>query len=230
MKTNGLSGQAPKTTISTHSVFFLSEHDMSFHTWALFFFTSAGISLFPGPNNLLVLTHGAMHGTRKTLATILGGLIGFALLIGFCMFGIGALLEASEKWLFILRIAGGGYLVYLGYKLWRAPPVHAGPEPSSQVVCGLHMFRQGFISAATNPKALLFFTAVLPPFITPESSLVVQFVVTALTYAFTEFCAEYACATAANRIRPWLARTGRRFNRVCGCVFIAAGAAIQLRG
>jgi len=202
---------------------------MPLNTWVLFLFTSAGISLFPGPNNLLVLTHGAMLGTRKTLATITGGLIGFTLLIGLCMFGIGTLLQASEKWLTILHVVGGLYLVFLGYNLWRSPPITNEVEPQSRVADRSHMFRQGFISAATNPKALLFFTAVIPPFITPERSIIIQFVVIALTYAFTELCAEYACATAANIIRPWLTRTGRRFNRICGCVFIVVGAAMQIR-
>ncbi|EFC56816.1 translocator protein, LysE family [Enterobacter cancerogenus ATCC 35316] len=208
---------------------FISEHVMAFHTWLLFLSTSAGISLFPGPNNLLVLTHGVMHGNRKTLATITGGLMGFVLLIGLCMFGIGALLQASEKWLVILRVAGGLYLVFLGYKLWRSPPMTNEAGTQTSVANLSQMFRQGFLSAATNPKALLFFTAVIPPFISPERSLVLQFVSIALTYAFTEFCAEYACATAAYRIRPWLARTGRRFNQVCGGVFMAVGAAMQIR-
>ncbi|ENT4134707.1 LysE family translocator [Salmonella enterica] len=88
------------------------------------------MSLVPGPNCLLVLTHGAMHGTRKALVTIIGGLTGFVLLIGLCMFGIGALLQTSEKWLIVLRVAGGLYLAFLGYKLWRSPPItnDAGPH------------------------------------------------------------------------------------------------------
>lgn len=129
---------------------------MPLNTWILFLFTSAGISLFPGPNNLLVLTHGAMHGIRKTLATILGGLIGFSLLIGLCMFGIGTLLQASEKWLTILHVVGGLYLVFLGYKLWRSPPLNNEVKQQNRVTGRSQMFRQGFISAATNPKALLF--------------------------------------------------------------------------
>ncbi|ELC7078832.1 LysE family translocator [Salmonella enterica] len=203
---------------------------MLFTTWLLFLVTSAGMSLVPGPNCLLVLTHGAMHGTRKALVTIIGGLTGFVLLIGLCMFGIGALLQTSEKWLIVLRVAGGLYLAFLGYKLWRSPPITNDAGSHIAVANLRQMFRQGFFSAATNPKALLFFTAVIPQFIAPVRSLFLQFVTIALTYAFTEFWAEYACAIAANRIRPWLVRAGRRFNRVCGGVFMAVGAAMQIRG
>jgi threonine/homoserine/homoserine lactone efflux protein len=82
----------------------------------------------------------------------------------------------------------------------------------------------------TNPKGLLFFSALLPQFINPQRSLAVQFALMAATYPATEFATEYTLASAAYRIRPWLARMGRRFNRTCGGVFIAIGAALPLRG
>ena len=50
---------------------------MAFNTWLLFLLASVGISLSPGPNGLLALTHGALHGSRKTLFTITGGLVMF---------------------------------------------------------------------------------------------------------------------------------------------------------
>ena len=50
---------------------------MSFHTWLIYLLAAIGLSLSPGPNSLLALTHGALHGRRKTLYTILGGAVGF---------------------------------------------------------------------------------------------------------------------------------------------------------
>lgn len=85
------------------------------------------------------------------------------------------------------------------------------------------------LTAATNPKGLLFFSALLPQFIDPDRSLPVQFAVIAATYAFTEFATEFVLASAAQRVRPWLARTGRRFNQVCGGIFVAIGAALPLK-
>ena len=92
------------------------------------------------------------------------------------------------------------------------------------------MFRQGLLSAVSNPKALLFFAAFLPQFIDPHGSLWLQFALLAGTFMATEIITEYVLASAAHRIRPWLVRVGRRFNRVCGGVFIAIGAALPLRG
>jgi len=91
------------------------------------------------------------------------------------------------------------------------------------------LFQQGALSALTNPKALLFFTAFLPQFIDPARSLFVQFVIMAGTFAAIEIATEVFIASMAHRISPWLRRVGRRFNQVCGGVFMAIGVALPLR-
>lgn len=201
---------------------------MQFDTWLIFFITCIGLSLSPGPNSLLVLTHGAIHGSRKTLFTIVGGIVGFVAIIALCMFGIGTLIKSSILWLTLLKWVGGAYLVWLGIQVWRSPAIAVEVCVEHTKAKGLLLFRQGFLSAATNPKCLLFFSAFLSQFIDPQRSLLPQFAVVAVTYAATEFLAEYAMASAANKVRPWLARIGRRFNRVCGGVFVAIGAALPL--
>jgi len=201
---------------------------VAWHTWLIYLLASVGLSLSPGPNGLLALTHGALHGRRRALFTIAGGALGFAAIIALSMFGIGALLQSSLAWLAVLKWAGGAYLVWLGIQVWRAPPIvpdAAAPRRSSAAV----LFRQGLLSAVTNPKALLFFTAFLPQFIDPARSLPLQFALMAGTFVATEFLTEYLLASAAHRISPWLARVGRRFNRVCGGLFVAIGVALPLR-
>ena len=173
---------------------------MALDTWLLFLFTSLGMSLSPGPNGLLVLTHGAMHGSRKTLFTIVGGMLGFTAVIALCLFGIGALLKSSLLWLTVLKWLGGVYLIWLGIKLWRSPAANYENGSVTQDSHGGALFREGFLTAATNPKGLLFFSALLPQFIDPNRSLPVQFAVIAATYAFTEFVTEYVLASAAQRV------------------------------
>ncbi|HMM09373.1 MAG TPA: LysE family translocator [Paracoccus solventivorans] len=184
---------------------------MSFETWLLFLLTSTGIALTPGPNVLLALTHGALHGNRRALWTIMGGVTGLVAVMGLCMFGIGALVRTSALWL-------------TGLKL-----VVVAAAGGAAAVRGAALFRSGFLTAATNPKGLLFFSALLPQFLSAERSLAGQFLVMGATYAVIEFTVEYLYAAAAHRVRPWLARVGRRFNRVCGGIFVAIGAALPLR-
>jgi homoserine/homoserine lactone efflux protein len=206
---------------------------MNLDTWLIYLLAAAGLSLSPGPNGLLALTHGVLHGQRKTLFTIFGGTLGFVAVIALSMFGIGALLQTSLVWLTALKWLGGAYLVWLGIQVWRSPPVgmqltegdRAGPARS-----GGSLFRQGALSAVTNPKGILFFAAFLPQFIDPHRSLLLQFTIMAGTFALVEAVTELFIAGMAARISPWLRRVGKRFNQVCGGIFVAIGLALPLRG
>jgi homoserine/homoserine lactone efflux protein len=203
---------------------------MDLNTWLIYLIAAVGLSLSPGPNGLLALTHGALHGRRLTLFTIAGGALGFVVLIALSMFGIGALLQTSLLWLTVLKWVGGAYLVWLGIQVWRSPPLGATlAATGGQAHAGV-LFRQGLLSAVTNPKGILFFAAFLPQFIDPARSLWLQFVVMAGTFALVEIATELFIASAAHRIRPWLQRVGKAFNRACGGVFMAIGAALPLRG
>jgi len=202
---------------------------MQLETWLIYLAASIGLSLSPGPNGLLALTHGALHGRRKALFTIFGGAVGFVLIIGLSTFGIGALVKSSVVWLTVLKWLGGAYLVWLGIQVWRSPPLAVELGESRPQASGGSLFRQGALSAATNPKGLLFFSAFLPHFIDPGRGLVLQFAVLAGTFVATEVLTEYMLASAANRVRPWLGRVGRRFNRACGGLFVVIGAALPLR-
>ena len=123
---------------------------------------------------------------RKALYTIVGGALGFVIVIALSMFGIGALLQASLVWLTVLKWLGGAYLVWLGIQVWRSPPIGLELSGDASPRGGASMFRQGALSALTNPKALLFFAAFLPQFIDPARSLWLQFLVMAGTFALIE--------------------------------------------
>jgi threonine/homoserine/homoserine lactone efflux protein len=195
--------------------------------WLLYAAAALGLSLTPGPNGLLALTHGALFGTKKTIATILGGITGFFLVIAMSMFGIGALLAASASLLTVLKWVGGAYLVFLGIQVWRSPALAL---TRNKVSGSSGLYRAGLFSALSNPKGILFFVAFLPQFIEPERSLFAQFVIMAATFLIIEFFYELTVAALADRITPWLARVGKNFNRTFGAVFMAIGVLLPLRG
>lgn len=202
---------------------------MDLHTWLIYLVAATGLSLSPGPNGLLALTHGALHGRRRALYTIFGGAFGFVAVVALSMFGIGALLMASLAWLTVMKWVGGAYLVWLGIQVWRSPPISIEVRDSAQPRAGWSLFQQGALSALTNPKGILFFVAFLPQFIDPAGSLFVQFVIMSGTFAIIEIATEVFIASMAHRISPWLRRVGRRFNQACGGIFIAIGVALPLR-
>lgn len=203
---------------------------MEVSNWLIYFVAVIGLTLTPGPNGLLALTHGALYGTKKTIATILGGSVGFATVIALSMFGIGALLAASAQLLIVLKFVGGAYLIWLGIVVWRSPAIGETKQSYQKDVKAISLFRQGALAALTNPKGILFFVAFLPQFIDPALSLLTQFVVMALTFVIIEFIYEYVVAALADRIKPALARFGKKVNRVFGGIFIAIGIALPLRG
>jgi homoserine/homoserine lactone efflux protein len=119
---------------------------MSLELWLVYVVAAIGLSLTPGPNGLLSLTHGACFGFRPTIHTVLGGALGFFVLVAASLAGMGALLAASERAFTITKWIGAGYLVYLGVRLWRAPaPIVslAAPEGGSREAKPIRLFNQG---------------------------------------------------------------------------------------
>ena len=200
------------------------------NTWLIYAAAAAGLSLTPGPNGLLALTHGALHGVRKTLFTIAGGALGFTSVIAVSLFGIGALLAATSELLVVLKWVGGAYLVWLGIGVWRSPAMGATQGPDQRVITRVNVFRQGLLASITNPKGILFFVAFLPQFLSEDIPLLTQFLVMAITFVGIEIITETVIAWGAAKIQPLLARFGKRFNRVFGAMFMLIGVLLPLRG
>ncbi len=196
---------------------------MSIDTWLIFLVAAIGLSFTPGPNGLLALTHGAIYGVRRTVFTVLGGALGFLIVIAVSMFGIGALLLVVPDMLTVLKWVGGAYLVFLGVQVWRAPAIAVSTGGDRPSASAWSLFQQGLLAAATNPKGILFFVAFLPQFIDPQRDLGLQFVIMASTFIVIEIVFELVVAALSQSLQPLLARAGRWFNRATGGLFIVIG-------
>lgn len=203
---------------------------MDLGTWLLYSAAALGLSLTPGPNGLLALTHGALYGLKKTTFTIAGGALGFVLVIALSLFGIGVLLAASAQLLIVLKWVGGAYLIWLGIQVWRSPAIGSTPKATGPLVTGTAVFRQGLLAAVTNPKGILFFVAFLPQFLVTDSPLLIQFAIMTVTFVGIEIVTETVIALGSEKIQPFLAQFGTRVNQTFGAVFIAIGIALPLRG
>lgn len=202
---------------------------MSFELWLVYLVAAVGLSFAPGPNGLLALTHGARFGLQRTLFTVLGGALGFLLLIAVSLAGMGALLAASERSFMVAKMVGAAYLAYLGLRLSMAPAQPIAVVSEGEDVpgaSGLRLFVQGFLVAATNPKGIVFFAAFLPQFIVPGVPFWTQLAVFGGTFVVVEVLYEAMLAALAQRIAPWLSDHTRWFNRVTGGVFVAFGVAL----
>lgn len=204
---------------------------MSLQTWWLYVVTVFFVSATPGPNMLLVMTHGARHGLRPAAGTMAGCMTALIAMMSISAAGLGAVLKAWPMVFDTLRYAGAAYLIYLGYKSWRSPvdtrdaaslSAPAAAEDSSFS----KLFKSGFLVAASNPKAILFAAAFLPQFIDPVAAKLPQFSILLGTFAVIEMSWYLVYATGGLRIAPYLreARVLKAFNRISGGVFMGFGA------
>lgn len=132
----------------------------------------------PGPTTLLALNNGARFGIRAALPGIAGALLSDAVLIGAAAAGLGGILLASTLAFEVLRWLGVAYLVWLGAVMLRDASVRGSASFADKRQgddVGGRLMRRCFMVAVTNPKAYLFFSALLPSFIDPQLALLPQY-------------------------------------------------------
>ena len=107
----------------------------------------------------------------------------------------------------------------------REHPQQTAPVAAHGAVDGGTLFRQGLLSAVSNPKAVLFFAAFFPQFLNPAAPMAPQFTILALTFMAFEFAVLTTCALSVSRLAPLLRQSGpiRWVNRICGGLFTLMG-------
>ncbi|MFN3496570.1 MAG: LysE family transporter, partial [Hydrogenophaga sp.] len=106
---------------------------MDLNVWLAFFAACWVIAISPGSGAVLSMTHGLAYGVRGASATIIGLQLGVAVTLLVAGAGVGALLLASATAFTVVKIAGAGYLIWLGWRQWVAPVGSdaAGPAPGA---------------------------------------------------------------------------------------------------
>ena len=134
-------------------------------------------SVSPGPNILIVVINSMKVGWRKAYWTIAGNLLALLFIALAAALGIGALLIKSHTLFSLLKIFGGLYLIYLGYKLWqgRKNPIEIS-DTEKEARSKWQLFIDGFTVSLSNPKSVIFLASVFPQFIDTQVPLVPQFV------------------------------------------------------
>lgn len=199
---------------------------MSWQVWLLFVVTEAVLSITPGPAVLYVLSQAIKRGPGKSVWASWGILSANALYFILSATSLGAVIVASYKLFFLIKWLGAAYLVYLGLRSFFATePVIALPEGQADSRSGPRILRDGFLLQAANPKALLFFTAILPQFIDAHHNVAFQILVLGISSILVEFAILFVYGQLAGRALA--AARNPRFekitNRVAGSLLIGAG-------
>ena len=136
-----------------------------------FLIAAVVITLAPGPDNLMVVSLGAARGHRAGMAFGLGCACGCLSHTVLAALGV-SLLIAASPWAFgTLKLCGGGYLLWLGFKaLTASSGIARGPAGTDDASTDrlAPLFRRGLLANAINPKVILFFLAFLPQFVVAD--------------------------------------------------------------
>lgn len=141
----------------------------------IFTATTALVCFTPGPAALLVASSTASHGKKHMLPAVMGICLANVVFFGLSALGVASLLAASPGLFSALRIAGAFYLMYLGFQLIRSKrQAFETTRESSRNASLKKTFGKAFAVEISNPKALLYFGALLPQFIIPADALLPQ--------------------------------------------------------
>lgn len=170
-------------------------------TLAAFALISLVIELTPGPNMAYLALIAATDGRKPGYAAVAGVAAGLTVVGVAAALGLAALIEASAIIYQALRWAGVAYLLWLAWEGWRG-----AVEASEHAKIGstlLQFFQRGLITNLLNPKAAVFYVAVLPTFLTPAPSMAEILTLTAIYVGVATFV-HAGLVTAAGAARRWL--------------------------
>jgi threonine/homoserine/homoserine lactone efflux protein len=201
---------------------------VSWTTWWLFAATETVLSFTPGPAVLFVLASALRVGAKQAMPAILAILAANTLYFALSATSIGALLVSSHGLFVAVKWMGAAYLMYLGARSILGHHSVVPLERQTAVAGGWRLFGDGLVLQLSNPKALVFFAAILPQFIDPRRPVVPQIVILGVTSAVCEFAVLFGYAVAAGRasILTRQSRYAKWTNRVAGGLLIGAGAGL----
>ncbi|MDQ2943694.1 MAG: LysE family translocator [Candidatus Dormibacteraeota bacterium] len=186
------------------------------------------LAITPGPDMAVVTKNALAHGRRGVVLTTTGIAVALLIWTAATAVGLSALLRSSGEALFVLKLVGAAYLAYLGLRTLiesrhRPTDLLAGaPAPAP----GHSIFRQGFLSALSNPKLGVFFVTFLPQFVVPGQALLPRLFLLGMIFAvigwtwmnvYGLFVTRMRDVITAPRVRQWM-------ERITGVVLLGFGA------
>jgi threonine/homoserine/homoserine lactone efflux protein len=200
---------------------------MSLELYLAFVAATAILILIPGPSVALIVANSVAHGPRYGLVTVAGTAAAVVIQLVLTVAGMTTFLTVMANWFEWLRWIGVAYLLYLGFRAWRAPAIDlTKAQPEARSARGI--FLRGSLVALTNPKTLLFYGAFFPQFVSVEGNLMTQLILLAVTFLVIEVTLDSCWALLASRFRTVLATNGKLRNRLTGGLLMGAGAGLAL--
>ena len=184
------------------------------------------IILAPGPSVLFVIARAIAWGRKTAVFTVAGNVLGSFVLSVFVAFGLGPILQRSDLAYAAVQWAGGFFLIYLGIDAIRKRRIHATDMANQGDIAPSigRSIRDGFWVGGLNPKAIVFYAAVLPQFIDRDrGSITSQLILLGAIFCLLAFICDGSWGLLAGTARQWLATDSSRLEKLR-----AAGGSIMI--
>ncbi|MGB5446047.1 MAG: LysE family translocator [Psychromonas sp.] len=201
---------------------------MSFESAVTFFLAIFIFGITPGPGVFAILARALVSGSRSCLALVIGMVASDLIYLFLACLGLATIAENWSEVFTVIRYIGAAYLIYLGYKMFKAIPETKKALQSDDVTPSrstLASLTQGFFISASNPKVILFYIAFLPTFIDlttlkmEDIALVLVLAAVALTIGLMLIA--YGAARASKLLKTPAAQI--RLNKSAGGIMFLAG-------
>lgn len=194
-----------------------------------FVFAATALALVPGPTVTVIIANSLKHGTRAGLMNVLGTQAGVVIWLAVAALGLGAAIKVMGVWFDVLRYVGAAYLVWMGFKLFMSKGDLAVATERSRPQGSF--FLQGFVVIMSNPKMLVLFGALIPPFIPQGADVEKYTLMLGLLFASIAVTGDTAYALLAGGAGAWLSQKRiRSIEIISGCCLVGGAAWMVLKG
>lgn len=201
---------------------------------ATFALASFLLIVVPGPSVLFAISRGVAFGRQAALLTVVGNAAGAYTQVALVAVGLGALVQRSITLYTIVKLAGAAYLVYLGVQAIRKRHEHGVSATGAAPRSRRRLLLDGYVVGVANPKVIVFFAAMLTPFVDPHGAPVVaQMAVLGLVFVLIALVSDSAWGLMAGSARGWLSGSPRRLSTLTGAggvVMIGLGVRLAVAG
>jgi threonine/homoserine/homoserine lactone efflux protein len=188
------------------------DRDMNTHLLALYVAAVFLAMIAPGPDMMFILSTGVRGGARAGLLATLGVVSSEIVQIAAVAAGLSALFAQAPVAFTVLRLAGAGYLLYLGAQALRSARRGSPLEESKTGarVSGRYAYARGLLTNLANPKSVTFVVALLPQFVDRGlGHIPLQFAVLGAIFVAFEMLIDGTVGLASGQIGGWLSRRRR---------------------
>jgi homoserine/homoserine lactone efflux protein len=199
---------------------------MDMTSYLTFCVAAFALAVVPGPTVTVIVANSLRFGMRAGLLNVAGTVAAGLIWLAIAALGLTAAIQVMGVWFDLLRYGGAAYLIWLGFKLITARGQLAAVEATQLSRRGL--FLQAFVVTMSNPKVLVLFGMMIPPFLSKTGNATIETLMLGGSFVAIATLTDTVYAVLAGRAGEWLSRSRIRAIEVISGTCLAAGGLLMV--